>query len=181
MRTDAASRPAADGSHRHSAGILAASASLRTDSAMHVLTCVPLALLGASGARQPAHLECRAQYVLVRAGAPGGQRPGGLAYIGAIHVRANALAQLLHGGLGQARIGATDAGLCAAEAFFDASDQRCAEVAPHIGMTRNHLLCAHCSCPPIAANGSATPAWRCGSAAQPSRQRDPPRTPVGTY
>ena len=135
--------PRANRSHRYLAGIFTAAAVLRADSAMLVFASVTLAFLGTSRARDLTGFNCRAQDVFVRARSARGQGAGGFAQISTIQIETNALTQALDHRLRKTRICARDAGLCAGKALIDASHERRAEIALHIGMGRNHLLRIH--------------------------------------
>lgn len=64
----------------------------------------------------------------------------GLAYIGAVQIESDALAQLGYIALGEARIGAGSTGLCAFEARLDALQKRCVHFVRDVRVVVQHLL-----------------------------------------
>jgi len=125
------------------AGPLATPALLGADAAVLVMGSMLFAFLRADPARQRACLDHRSQHVVVRTGAPGGERSRGRANVGTIQVQADALAKLGRALLCNAGVGTRGARLRASIARLDASDQRLADAALHVGMCRNHRARMH--------------------------------------
>ncbi len=117
-----------------SAGLLAASAGVGADLAVLVHFGVARTFLGAEFAGGRARLDHLAQQILIRPGATGSQTSRHLAYVGAIHVEPDALPELIDHLLGQAGVGARDAGLGAGVTFVDAANEGVVHAAFHVGV-----------------------------------------------
>jgi hypothetical protein len=127
-------RSAADILKRVLTRTFAAPARLGANPAVLVLILMSLALLRAATARRQTHLQLLAKNVFVRSCPARCQRTTGETYISAVEIQSNALTQLRHHILRQTGIGATRAHLRAAIAFFNATDQRLADIAAHVGV-----------------------------------------------
>jgi hypothetical protein len=108
-----------------------------------VLSRVPLALLTAEAARQGAGLEHAANDLLVGARAPRGNCSGSVAYVCAVHVEPDALAELLDHVLGETGVSAGCASLSAAITLFDAADQSVVRAAAHVRVRPDHIMGMH--------------------------------------
>src|SRR5262249_49580264 len=122
---------------RGGACLLAPAALCRAHLAMLMVACVLLAFLGANPARQRAGLDHCPQDLLVGSCAARGERSGCAANVGAIEVEPYALAEPRHVVFGDAGIGTSGARLRAGEARLDACDQRLADAAFQVRMSRN--------------------------------------------
>ena len=123
---------------RLSAGLLAGATGFRTDPAMGVHLRMASAFLTAGGAGPHAGFNDRLQHLQIPPRAADGGLTGGKADIGAILVQPDALAKLRHHVLGEAGIGAGNAGLCAVEARLDAGDQQVIGAALHLRVGLDH-------------------------------------------
>jgi hypothetical protein len=103
-------------------GLRAAPAGFGADLAMFVFARVTLALLAAETARKCTSIEHTADHLLIRPGSAGRETARNGANVGAIKVETDALGQVPHLILGQARVRAGRARLCARVAFLDTAD-----------------------------------------------------------
>jgi hypothetical protein len=136
---------AADILHGQAASRSTATAALGTDSAMCVALCVPLTFFRADRAGMRTHVEHLYQDSSIASGSPRCQGAGGKTNIGAIQIQPDALPQLARCRLGSARIGTSQARQHTVVAFFDASDEGAAVLAPRFRVRLDDLPHMHLS------------------------------------
>lgn len=117
-------RLSAERGQRVRARLLAPAARLGAHTAMLMVLGVALALFSAVAARLHTRLEDRCHHRRLNLGLPTQDLAGRLADVGAIEVEADTARQLRYISLGEARVGASGAALCAGEALLDAACQR---------------------------------------------------------
>jgi hypothetical protein len=114
---------------------------------MLVLLRVLFAFFRAESTRNCASLDHCLQHFSVRSNAPGCKRSSRRAHIGTIEIQSNTLAKHRELLLREACIGTSRAGLGARITGLDASDQRLADAALHVGMSRDHFTDMHDTSP----------------------------------
>jgi hypothetical protein len=110
---------------------------------MFVFASVPPALLAAKTARNGTNVEHSADHLLIRPGSAGRETTRNGANVGAVNIEADALGQVAHVILGQARIGAGRAYLSTRVAFLNTADQSIVGLSSHSGMGADHLMSLH--------------------------------------
>jgi hypothetical protein len=125
------------------AGAFALPAGLGADTAMFVMTGMFVAFVGAQAAEVGAGLQHLDHQDRGGGGSSGQHRPGTGAGIRTIEIQPDATGKPRGIFLGEARVSAGDAGLCAIEAGFNALDQGVIDDSGGFGMTGQHLAHAH--------------------------------------
>jgi hypothetical protein len=124
-------------------GAFAVAACFAADPAMLMRGSVLFAFLRTSTAGTATNLQQLREHVRIAPGASRRESARSQADIGAVEIQADALPQLLHARLGEARISATRTHLRAIETFLDAANERRRRFAVHVRMRGNHCLRSH--------------------------------------